>query len=294
MMFLVAGSVCNPDEDEFILNENNRKRYPTVTDCLAGDQPPWTLGRCSFNQPQFCRAVKAFMGLAGVQRNVVRAGGNGIYGRRTLLWHSGGEIVLNYTKRNVFGFSMDFAEDRTKSNWGVEFTWIESVPFFDANEFDNFHHVDTFNLTVSADRPTFINFLNANRTFFFNTQWFFQYIAGHKSGMSSNGPFNALFTFAVITGYFQDRLNPSLITIYDFNSRSGGVLPSIQYRFTEAFSVAWGIGFFFGRTQLTDMSVNGFGFGNRAGQNAYKDTTEQFISAVRKRDEVWLRVRWTF
>jgi hypothetical protein len=46
--------------------------------------------------------------------------------------------------------------------------------------------------------------------------------------MGPHGPFSAMFTTTIMTGYFQDRLNPSLVTIYDINSRSGGVLPSIQ------------------------------------------------------------------
>ena len=47
-------------------------------------------------------------------------------------------------------------------------------------------------------------------------------------GMGPNGPFSSMFTNTIMTGYFQDRLNSSLVTIYDFNSRSEGVLPSIQ------------------------------------------------------------------
>ena len=82
---------------------------------------------------------------------------------------SGQEIVENYNKRNVCGFSFDAAEDNTKSNWGVEFTWFESVPIGKNLEFDGTKSVDTFNLTISVDRPTFVNFLNANQTFFFNS-----------------------------------------------------------------------------------------------------------------------------
>ena len=71
-----------------------------------------------------------------------------------------------------------------------------------------------------------INFLNQNRTFFLNTQWFFQYIMDYDSGFVQTGPLNVLFTVAIFTGYFQDRLNPQLVTVFDFKSQSGGVLPS--------------------------------------------------------------------
>ena len=44
--------------------------------------------------------------------------------RRTFTWHSGGEILLEFEKRNVLGASMDFAEDITAANFNFEFTWI--------------------------------------------------------------------------------------------------------------------------------------------------------------------------
>jgi hypothetical protein len=239
--------------------------------------------------------VKGFFAAAGVTRNTLRAGGNGRYGRRTFIWHSGGELVLRYEKRNVLGFSTDFAEDRTKTNWSMEFTWIEGLPFGDVDSPVGVSSSDAINLTVSVDRPTFINFLNPNRTFFFNSQWFFNYLTDYQKGFTSNGPVNVLFTFAVFTGYYQDRVMPNLTTVYDFQSRSGGILPSLQYRFTESFSVTVGMLYFFGRTQLVDMPVRDFApTSNRVGENAYKSGVDNVLSLVRKRDEVFLRLRWTF
>ena len=197
--------------------------------------------KCSFAAPQFCGNVKGFLGVAGPNRNKVKAGGNQNFGRRDFVWDSGGELALRYAKRNVVGLSSDFSEDVTKTNWGVEFTWIGAQPYLDSNSFSNgVTDSNSLNLTVSVDRPTFINFLNANRTFFFNTQWFFQYLTNYNGGFQHNGPFNVLFTFAVFTGYYQDRLLPTMVTVYDFGSQSAGLLPSITYRFNESFSVTIG------------------------------------------------------
>jgi hypothetical protein len=262
--------------------------------CFDAERP-WTPGRCSYTTPQFCSNVKGFLSAAGVRRPTETAGGNGRYGRRTFVWHSGGEAVLTYEQRNVFGFSMDFAEDVTKTNWGVEFTWIENVPNADSNSITGLTYSDSYNLTLSVDRPTFINFLNPNRTFFFNSQWFFNYRPEYGSGFTSNGPFNVLFTFAMFTGYFQDRVQPQFVTVYDFGSQSGGLLPSLQYRFTESFSVTVGMLYFFGHTQLKDMPVNELGpAANRTGRNAYDQGVDNGLSVIRKRDEVFMRLRWTF
>jgi hypothetical protein len=250
---------------------------------------------CSFITPQFCSTVQNLFSLAGLKRNTLNAGGNGTFGRRTAQWHSGGEITLFVPKRNVLGFGMDFAEDRSKTNWGVEFTWIENQPTGDANEFDNTKNTDSFNLTVSVDRPTFVNFLNPNRTLFINSQWFFQYRRGLTPGFGGNGPFNALATLTVFTGYFQDRLNPSLTFVHDFQSGSGGLLPSINYRFNENFSATFGMALFYGREQRADIASNGIGpAGNEQGDWAYQSGAQNGLSIVRDRDEVYLRIRYTF
>jgi len=264
-------------------------------DCFDPEMA-WDTTRCSLSTPQFCRNVKSFLAIGATNRNHVRAGGNERFGRRDFIWHSGGEAVLRYKRRNVFGFAMDFAEDVSKTNWGVEFTWFGDMPFMNNNSWDVITDSQTLNLTISVDRPTFINFLNANRTFFFNTQWFFQYLLDYDKGFTSTtGPVNVLFTFAFFTGYYQDRLLPQMVTVYDFRSQSGGFLPSIQYRFDEAFSVTFGLNYWIGRGQYVPMPLRGLApTTNRAGAHAYEDGSEFLISNFRQRDEAYLRIRWTF
>jgi hypothetical protein len=217
------------------------------------------------------------------------------FGRRDFVWHSGAEGVLRYNRRNVLGFSFDFAEDYTKSNWGAEMTWIEGQKFSDNDEIDGITESDTINLTVSVDRPTFINFLNQNRTFFFNSQWFLQYITNYRSSFPGNGPYNLLGTFTVQTGYFQDRLLPGVTLVYDRRSNSGAALPSVSYRFTENFSATVGMNFFFGRFQTVDMPIQGLGtVGGESGRLAYQESVENGLAVVRERDEFYLRLRYTF
>ena len=260
-------------------------------------QDPFSLApnQCSFLQPQYCSNVKSFFSISGVQRNSVRAGGSSTFGRRDFVWQSGGEGVLRYQKRNVFGISGDFAEDVTKSNWGMEASWIANNPYNDVDSFAGYSESDTINLTISVDRPTFINFLNPGRTFFFNSQVFFQYITSYKSGFTANGPFNMLGTFTVQTGYFQDRLLPGVTFVYDLNSNSGAILPSLTYRFTENFSASVGMNFFYGRWETADIPIAPLGVvGSEAGHLAYRDGIQNALSQVQERDEAFLRLRYTF
>jgi hypothetical protein len=195
----------------------------------------------------------------------------------------------------VLGLAFDFAEDRTKTNWGVEATWVESQPFLDNDDRDGVARADTFNVTISADRPTFINFLNPNRTFLFNTQWFVQYISGYQNGFTAKGPLNVLATFTIFTGYHQDRLLIFTTAVYDFASRSGGMLPQVVYRFTENLSATVGANFFFGDVDLVDSPVNELRAAfNRTGSHAYEDPVENGVAPLRDRDEVYLTIRYTF
>jgi hypothetical protein len=253
------------------------------------------LDGCSYYAPQFCSNVQAIYSIAHTTRRDVRAGGNGNYGRTDFDWHQAGSGVLRYQKRNVFGISADFAEDTTKSNWGIETTWIEGNQFEDRDQFDSLTEADTFNVTISVDRPTFINFLNTGRTFFFNSQWFFQYVSGYRDSFFTTGPFNALATFHVDTGYFRDRLLPGVTFVYDFNSNSGGVLPEIQYRFTENLSATLTANMFWGRFSRTTPSLRSIAdFPYRAGRHQNTDWSEQGLAPIRDMDEVALRVRYTF
>ena len=267
-------------------------RHPQIDEFDA--EHPFRKGACSFAQPQYCATVSDFFKPMRTKRSDIRAGGNGRFGRRDFQWHDGTPLVVRFEKRNVLGASLDFAEDVTKSNWSLEATWIEGLPYGDNNEPDGLTDVDTYNLVISADRPTFVNFLNANRTLFFNTQWFIQYVDGFRRGFTSNGPWNVLATLTINTGYFQDRLLPSLTFVYDVQSNSGAVLPQVAYRFTSNFSATVGVSFFYGRFEPKTAALNPIASLNRTGRHANTDFVENGLSVIRDRDEAFLLVRYSF
>jgi len=257
---------------------------------------PFRSGACSFRHPQLCSTVAALLELTGQERNSIRAGGNGRFGRIDFVHHSGGVGVLRVDKSNVLGFSMDFAEDVTKSNWGIEFTWVEGLHVGDNDAEDGLAEgVDFYRLTISADRPTFVNFLNANRTFFINTQWFFQYTDEFRESFAAGYQWDVFGVLSIATGYFQDRLLPSLTVVYFLRNDSFAVLPQITYRFTENFQATFGIAAFAGREEERVMPLNGLApGGQRFGRNAYSSFIEPGLAAVRERDELYLRIRYTF
>lgn len=100
--------------------------------------------------------------------------------------------------------------------------------------------------------------------------------------------------FTIQTGYFDDRLLPGMSLVYDKRSNSGAFLPQVQYRYTAEFSVTFGVALFMGREEPRPAALTPVGLGNRAGRHAYDDFVENGLSAVRDRDEIFLRLRYTF
>ncbi len=278
MILLYALGSLNPQSSEcFTPSPAGANRVPTLDQLI----------RCQF--------VKAVFAVTGTQRPDLRAGGNGRYGRRDFLWSSGSEIQLFYQKRNVLGLSTDFADDWSKTNWSMEFTWFANEAFSNTTQPRGFSNMDSLNLTVSVDRPTIINFLNQGRTFFFNSQWFVRYLPEYRGlgTFNTNGPWSILGTFTVATGYFQDRLLPALTTVYDVQSRSGAILGSVTYRFSEVFSASVGVANFWGKPADGRIPIRQALLGNNGG-NFETRTRFEGLSPIAERDEVYLTLRYTF
>jgi hypothetical protein len=297
---LPDGQVCGVDANCTAMNGlNDTFENDGVAGSFDEFNPlePFALDRCSFRNPILCKALAALLQVSQTEAKAVRAGGNGRFGRRDFVWHGGAQAVLDYQRRNIFGFAMDFAEDRTRTNWNVEFTWFQNERFTDHSSFGLTSGSDTLNLVVSVDRPTFLRPLNKNRTFFLNAQVFIQGIPGWKSSFPANGPVTALMTFSMFTGYYQDRLIPSAQVVYDVNSESGAFLWSLGYRITQNFLLQFGLNAFWGTVQdvpspVLPVGTPGAGVGRGKGsQRAY---VENGLSTVRDRDEIFLRLRWTF
>ncbi len=248
---------------------------------------------CNLSELETCEAIRALVALTGSKRPEVRAGGTGSLGRRVWGWQGGGEAAFVYPKRNVLGVSLDFAEDRTLSTWNVELAWIHGASFASNEAADLNQRADSFNLTLSVDRPTFVRFLNQDRTFFLNSQIFFRHVPGHDSSFDTDGPFTVLGTFTIATGYFHDRLLPAVVFVHDLRSASGGVIGQISYKFSENFSATVGALLFYGEPDDNRLPFHPI---------AMSDATTDFetrtrydgLSAVAERDEVFLKLRWTF
>ncbi|RIL00798.1 MAG: hypothetical protein DCC71_18640 [Proteobacteria bacterium] len=199
-----ATSLLDPRTGELLRNELAAASYNFMVLLAALGAATGNDPACRVEDAFTCAFVRGVFAIAGSRRPEVRAGGNGDFGRRDFIWSSGSEVELRYLKRNVLGFATDFAHDGTGTNWSIEATWIAGQPYGIQSEPRGWGRRDTYNLTLSVDRPTFINFLNSSRTFFFNSQVFLRWIDDYvkDDAMSVHGPWSVLGTFTILTGYY--------------------------------------------------------------------------------------------
>jgi len=288
---LVNGYTSEPFKNELAAASYNFLLLVAGLGVSTGNDPT-----CDVNNPITCEFVRGVFAIAGTRRPEVNAGGNGEFGRRDFVWSGGAEVEFRYPKRNVLGFATDFAEDHTKTNWSLEATWMHGEPFQVTSEPHGWDKFETYNLTISVDRPTFINFLNPNRTFFVNGQLFLRWIQDYQDDdrMFVHGPLSALWTLSLFTGYYQDRMLPGVTWVHDARSTSGGLIAQMSYRFTENFSATLGVAAFYGKPDevqspaLTPILVQN-------GGNDYKALQRyDGLSALAERDELFLILRYTF
>jgi hypothetical protein len=290
-----ARALVDPQTGQPFANELGALSYNFMILVAALGAAAGTDPACDVTNPISCAFVRGVFDVAGVTRPERRAGGNGLYGRRDFVWSGGSEISIRYLGRNVLGFAFDFAEDRTKTNWSVEATWFDDQPYAVTEEVRGFARNDTINLTFSVDRPTFINFLNPGRTFFMNSQWFVRWIDDYHGGRGyvAKGPFSALGTFTVLTGYYQDRLLPALTWVHDLRSLSGALIGQLTYRFTNEFSATLGFAGFYGKPEPLSVPLSQ-PLPQNVGGNYKSNSRYNGLSPIAERDEVFALVRYTF
>ena len=249
--------------------------------------------------PTGCATVSTILSASGQTLPFKKAGGDGRFGRRDFQWQAGQQLVVDYQKRNVFGFALDFAEDVTRTSWGIEFSWIANASISHTNRPDGRSNSDIYVLTVSVDRPTFVNFINPNRSFFINSQMFLRYVPDYHGGSDDYdgnysafaGRWTGLLTFTAFTGYFQDRLSPRITFAYAWDTNTAAILWGMGYRFSGNFTTGLSVSHFVGDAGTVQRSyfpalLNGdrrlFGEGQSG------------IAAVRNRDEARFTLRYSW
>lgn len=152
-----------------------------------------------------------------------------------------------HPRMDSYGFSMTYDDAlNTKCVYRLEF-------LFQDRPYEHLATADierrrTIKTLLGIDRPTFVPFLNPNRTISFGFQAFVtQVVEGgdmKDAGLTLNGSHpnenTTMFSLGANTGYMQDRINPSILWIYDPGRQGNYLQVGTEFRFTD--NILWYVG----------------------------------------------------
>lgn len=224
----------------------------------------------------------------------------------------------------LLGGSADFYVDPIKSAFRVEFAYTTGEEFADTSQSRLFSESDVIRWVVGWDRPTYIRFLNPNRTFLLSGQLFGQHILEHErfTNPVSGGKIgfqdwdhNMIMTFLFQGFYMNDRVQPRLIQAYDFRGKAYVMSPGVDWlindnwRLTFAANLKFGTGRNFADDGRTSNSFPPFtcapnapctpggefsSLGNRLGYEPLGRFRSGPIGMAQHEDELQLLLRWRF
>jgi hypothetical protein len=157
---------------------------------------------------------------------------------------------------HLVGASADFYLDSIKSAMRVEFAYTDGEEFADTSKRRLFSESDVIRWVVGWDRPTYIRFLNPNRTFLLSAQVFGQHIVDHEryTNPFSGGKIgfqdwdhNLIATFLFQGFYMNDRLQPRLIQAYDVRGKAYVVSPGVDWLINDSWRLVFAANLKFGR-----------------------------------------------
>jgi hypothetical protein len=162
----------------------------------------------------------------------------------TLNWFSG---FLKGVFRGEFGYTID--NPYTGLRQGMTDISVTGIPVpvtvaWDGWFNDEIVYKDTVQYMIGFDRPTWIPFLNSNNTFFITGQFYHRMVLDYNdevagennrllldtvAGKDGSSDHQYLFSLKINTKYYDDRIKPDILTVWDVNGHSGFIKPSIGY-----------------------------------------------------------------
>lgn len=163
---------------------------------------------------------------------------------------------IEFPRVFLMGGSLDTYVDAIESTFRIEFAHTNGEEFANTSKPELFSESNVIRWVVGWDRPTWIRFLNPDRTFILSAQIFGQHILDHDLFKTTFGEVgmpdwkdNFIGTFLIQGNYMNDRLTPQFIMAYDVKAQAGAVAPSVNWLITDNWELNVGFNMKFGRTK---------------------------------------------
>lgn len=157
---------------------------------------------------------------------------------------------MEFPRVNLLGGSMDFQSEALGAAFRFEgaMTWGEE--FANTNREQLYSKNRVWRSVIGVDRPTFVSWINPNRTTLFSAQLFWQHIFDHErvdGGVGDRGipDFKDNFIGTLLMKGFLagDRISPQLIIARDFRSRTHAIAPALEWSTTDKLKFTFGANF---------------------------------------------------
>ncbi|MGE0485337.1 MAG: DUF1302 family protein [Gammaproteobacteria bacterium] len=131
---------------------------------------------------------------------------------------TGGQVSQEYKQAHTLGLAMDYFESWSGVVLRVESSWTFDELVNNTRSVDWVDKSDVMRFSLGFDRPTFIPFLNKDRTFFLSLQIFDTWYWDHE-GDKNTGYFvdehNWITTFFFLGNYMRDKLKPTGFYVWE-------------------------------------------------------------------------------
>ncbi len=154
---------------------------------------------------------------------------------------------IYFPRVNLLGGSMDFQWEEAKAAIRMEGAFTSGEEFPNTARAELYSKNKVFRGVLGIDRPTFVPFINPNRTTLFSAQLFYQHIFDHELSQGLYGPVgmpdwedNFIATLLIKAFLQNDRVSPQLIMAHDFKAHAFVAAPSIEWLVTDNLKLTLG------------------------------------------------------
>lgn len=156
----------------------------------------------------------------------------------------GGVTSQEFRQSHTLGLAMDYFESWSGVVMRIESSWTFDELVNNTRTVDWTDKSDVMRFSLGFDRPTFIPFLNADRTFFLSLQIFDTWYWDHE-GDKTSGYFvdehNWITTFFFIGNYLRDTLKPVGFYVWDEQGNSHVAGFNLEWLIDNHWSIKGGL-----------------------------------------------------
>ncbi len=164
---------------------------------------------------------------------------------------TGGHVKQSYKQSHIPGLSFDYFESYTGVVFRVESSWTLDELVMNTRKADWADTSNVMRWSIGLDRPTWIKWLNKDRTFFLSMQMFDTWYMDHEGDKHTgylNDEHNFITTFFYIANYLRDTLKPVGFAVWEESSNSFVAGQSLEWFIDNHWSIKGGFNLIWGGT----------------------------------------------